>query len=271
MSSIAYATYLIKDTATQLENLHRQARGIGASSSWRAPQDALLPKPVKRYLEFVFQGRAKPVAYVELSMAGDFRRPLSENFVPTTARQTLIPNAPALVFEANTPIAPGLSATVYDAYLNGKMEMKAKLLSLITVMDEQSSPALDRISLRRWLLEAPLFPQALLPSQYLCWEAIDDTHARAVASFHGLSTSLVATFAEEDGRLLSMHAEEDGDLTTPYHGSGEFVSRSDYRQVDGMMIPFRFSVGRMANQKIYPFWRGVITDYQVSYQPVLQN
>ena len=266
LSGAGYATFLVKDTTKRLEELHYQARSIGTSTIRKARQEALLPMPVKRYLEFVFRGQEKPVAYVELDMTGDFRRPLTEHFEPTTARQTLIPNIPALVFEAHTPIAPGLSATVYDAFLNGEMEMKAKLLSLITVVDEQSSPELDRISLRRWLLEAPLFPQALRPSQYLRWEAMDATHARAVASYRGLSTSLVATFAEDDGRLLSMHAETNGDLTTPYHGSGEFVSRSDYRQVDGIMIPFQFSIARMANQQTYPFWRGVITDYRVTYQ-----
>jgi len=266
LSGAGYATFLVKDTTTRIDNLHYQARNIGTSATWKKRQQAPLPIPVKRYLEFVFRGQEKPVAYVELDMTGDFRRPLTEHFEPTTARQTLIPNTPALVFAARTPIAPGLSATVYDAFLDGKMEMKAKLLSLITVVDERSSPELDRISLRRWLLEAPLFPQALRPSRYLRWEAMDASHARAVASYRGQSTSLVATFAEDDGRLLSMHAEADGDLTTPYHGSGEFVSRSDYRLIDGMMIPFQFSIARMANQQTYPFWRGVITNYRVTYQ-----
>ena len=39
---------------------------------------------------------------------------------------------------------------------DGRMEMKARILGLVTVVDETGSPELDRISLRRWLLESPL-------------------------------------------------------------------------------------------------------------------
>ena len=258
----AYAGYQTNQTTQQLAGLHQAARGIGlmSVSTSRATND--LPAPVRRYLHFVFKGKHKAVSYVDLKMAGDFRRPLHETFEPTTAQQTLIPNVPALVFEAYTPIFPGVYATVYDAYLNGQMEMKAKLLSLFTVVDEKSSPELDRISLRRWLLEAPLYPQALWPSEYLNWEAIDDRHARAVVNYRGIRADMVATFAEDDGRLVSLHAEQDGDLSTPYHGSGEYVSRSDYREVDGVMIPFKFSVARMAKDQIYPFWEGELTAYK---------
>ncbi|TVO73514.1 MAG: hypothetical protein FHK78_11520 [Sedimenticola selenatireducens] len=182
-----------------------------------------------------------------------------------------MPNVPALVFEAHTPIFPGFYATVYDAYLDGEMEMKAKLFSLFTVVDEKSSINLDRISLRRWLLEASLYPQALRPSAYLKWEPIDDLHARAVVSYKTSSIDMVATFAEDDGRLISLHAEQDGDLTTPYHGSGEFVSRSDYRDVEGVMIPFKFSVARMAKGKTFPFWEGEVIAYKAHYLSAGEN
>ena len=89
------------------------------------------------------------------------------------------------------------------------------------------------------------------------WEAIDAQRARAVVSYRGLSASLVATFAA-DGRLLQMDAETDGDLGTPYHGSGEHAARSDYREVDGVMIPMRSVIARAAGGKRYPFWRGQV-------------
>ncbi|MCW8944468.1 MAG: hypothetical protein OQL27_06815 [Sedimenticola sp.] len=259
------AVYKVEQTSQQLSDLHAQARSIGGDSYPTKSESRELPAPVKRYFEFVFRGNERSVSYVELKMAGEFRRPLTETFEPTTARQTLVPNVPALVFEAYTPIFPGIYATVYDAYLDGEMEMKAKLLSLLTVVDEKSSVSLDRVSLRRWLLEASLYPQALRPSAYLKWESIDNLHARAVVNYKTISIDMVATFSEDDGRLVSLHAEQDGDLTTPYHGSGEFVSRSDYRDVEGVMIPFKFTVARMAKGKIFPFWKGEVTAYKAHY------
>jgi len=138
------------------------------------------------------------------------------------------------------------------------MLMKAKLLSTITVVDERETPELNQISLRRWLLESPLFPAALLPGGYVRWEPVDNTRARAIVTNAGLEASLVATF-RDDGSLARFDAETDGDLNTPYHGSGEQVLRDDYRLVSGVMIPHSFTIARAAAGKTYPFWIGKVT------------
>ncbi len=218
-----------------------------------------LPKPVQRYFAFVFKEGVPHYSHVQLKMEGQFRRPQTTSFSATTARQTIAIGEPALMFCASTSIIPGVWARAYDFYANGKMEMKAKILSTITVVDEKETPNLNRISLRRWLMESPLYPMALLPGGKVHWEEVDDYHARAIVTDHGVSTDLLATFAD-DGRLLQFDAEEDGDLTTPYHGSGEHAQRTDYRLISGVMIPHGFLIARAARNKLYPFWRGKITD-----------
>ena len=70
---------------------------------------------------------------------------------------------------------------------------------------------------------------------------------------------MVATF-DESGALTRFDAERDGDLTTPYHGSGEHVTRGNYRLVDGMRLPFSFTIARTAGGEIFPFWQGQITE-----------
>lgn len=217
-----------------------------------------LPAPVKRYLEYAVPDLSIRYQLVNLTAEGDFRRPLTEGFAPTSSAQTIAVRTPALMFAATTPIIPGLWARAYDFFADGRMEMRAKIASALTVVKESASEALNRTSLRRWLLESPLYPVALLPGGPVRWEAMDDTHARAVVSGFGLKASLVATF-RQDGSLASFDAEEDGDLTTPYHGSGEHAARNDYRLVSGMMIPHGFEIARAAQGKVYPFWRGKIT------------
>lgn len=137
---------------------------------------------------------------MQLSAEGDFRRPLTDSFAPTTASQTIAINTPALMFAATTLIVPGIWAHAYDSFAEGEMEMRAKIVSTLTVVDESATNALNRISLRRWLLESPLYPTALLPGGPVRWEAIDDSHARAIVSGSGLESSLVATF-RPDGSL----------------------------------------------------------------------
>jgi hypothetical protein len=207
----------------------------------------------------VFRDTKTVHSMARLKQEGRFRRPLTDSFAPTTAEQVIAAGSPAFVFSATTPVAPLIWARAYDAFAEGRMDMKARLLSAITVMNEQGSPELDRVSLRRWLLETPLMPQALLPGGRVRWEAVDETSARMIVEENGISAAMIAHFATDDGRLTHMTAEEDGDLTTPYHGSGEHVARTDYVEVQGRMIPMGFVISRAAQGRLHPFWDGKIT------------
>jgi hypothetical protein len=217
-----------------------------------------LPEPVRRHLGFVFQGAVPARGVVRLAAEGMFRRPGSTAFAPTTAAQVVAIGTPALMFSATTPIAPGIWARAYDLFAGGRMVMQARILATITVVNERETPALDRISLRRWLLEASLYPQALLPGGAVAWAPLGPDSARATVTAQGVSASMVAHF-DAAGRLTHMVAEEDGDLTTPYHGSGEHVTRDDWRLVGGQMIPHRFVISRAAGGAVLPFWDGRIT------------
>ncbi len=221
-----------------------------------------LPAPVRRFVAYTFPSGFDDLPTVtEFTMEGDFRRPLTEGFNPTTAEQIAATGVPAFVFSATTPVLPGVWARAYDAFGEGEMEMKAKVLSTLTVVDERETPELNRTSLQRWLLESPMYPAALLPGGAVRWEPIDGDRARAIVSADGLEATLVATF-RADGSLERFDAEEDGDLTTPYHGSGEHTTRGDYRLVDGMMLPHEFAIARAAGGELYPFWTGTVTSIE---------
>lgn len=248
-------------TAAGIESLRAQVQARASASAaptLRSEVLAALPPPVQQWVAFTFRAPLPPFTWVSYEMRGDFRRPRSETFEPTTARQLAALGAPAMVFDARTPVGGVLWARAWDAYLDGHMTMRVALLSALSVVDERPSPALDRVSLRRWVIESGMYPAALLPGGVVRWEAVDARHARAVARLGTVQASLLATFAS-DGRMLQFDAEEDGDLGTPYHGSGEQLERDDYRLVQGMMIPHRFRVSRVAGGRTYPFWDGRIT------------
>lgn len=240
------------DESVRRIGLAHQSAGIHTAAL------AALPAPVQRYLAFAMPDLNADYGVMQFTASGDFRRPLTDKFGPTTVSQTIAVDTPALMFAATTSIIPGLWARAYDYFAEGEMEMRAKILSTLTVVNESATDDLNRTSLRRWLLESPLYPMALLPGGQVRWEAIDDSHARAIVSGFDLEASLVATF-RSDGSLASFHAEQDGDLTTPYHGSGEYVARDDYRPIQGMMIPHDFVIARAAGGEICPFWKGKIT------------
>lgn len=241
----------IESFGATVEEMGRNAPFDTASlQEWK-----VLPPPVTRFFAYVFPNGPRMVDSVRVEMAGQFRRPRTESFAATTASQVMAARTPAFVFAATTPIVPGIWARAYDFFAQGKMEMRAKIVSTLSVVDEKETPELNETSLRRWLLESSLCPSALLPGGPVRWEPIDDRHARATVSGFGIEVSLVASFRDDDS-LESFRAERDGDLSKPYHGSGELVTRSDYQLVDGMRIPRSFSISRVSGGKVFPFWVG---------------
>ncbi len=253
-------------TERDIDAFEARVASLGTAApgpAFNASAIARLPEPVQRYFKFTFPDQSPGHSVVRLSAEGDFRRPLTETFHPTTAEQVIAIGVPALMFSATTPVFPGVWARAYDFFADGEMEMKAKILSTLTVVNEPGTPELNRISLRRWLLESALYPQALLPGGVVTWQPVDSNSARAVISLGDMRATMVAHF-DSEGRMFQMVAEEEGDLSTPYHGSGEHVTRSDYQLVGGQMIPMRFTISRASGGKIYPFWDGRISS--ISYQ-----
>lgn len=262
---IAYASVR---TETNIQGLRQIVAAVGReypSLECGSGVDYTVPPPVAKFFEFVFRKAPRPILYTAMEMEGDFRRPLTEDFHYTTASQTISPGWPALVFDARINIFPGVWARAYDAFIDGRMEMQAKVLSALTVVDEKDVPALNKSSLRRWLLESPLYPVALLPGGPVRWEPIDERQARVVANAYGLEASLIAEF-DSDGRLIALMAEEDGDLTTPWHGSGEYVHRDDYQLIQGMMIPMEFTIARASAGEVFPFWKGRIVSIEYIFE-----
>lgn len=248
-------------TERDIRAFQNKIASIAKANPFAQPDEAALlalPDPVQRYIAFAFPNGISDARLVRLTAEGQFRRPQTEGFSFTTAEQVIAVSEPALMFSATTPVLPGIWARAYDYFANGEMEMKAKILSTLTVVDERETPELNVISLRRWLLESPLYPHALLPGGPVSWEPVSETSARAVVTADGLRASMIVHFAE-GGAITHMVAEEDGDLTTPYHGSGELVSRTDYRELGGIMIPHAFVISRLSNGTIYPFFDARLT------------
>ena len=65
------------------------------------------------------------------------------------------------------------------AHIAGVGLLHGAVLGLLTVFDMDDTPALARDELMRYFAEAAWHPTALLPSQGVRWEAVDDSSAHA--------------------------------------------------------------------------------------------
>jgi hypothetical protein len=116
----------------------------------------------------------------------------------------------------------------------------------------------------RFFAEAAWYPTALLPSQGVLWEAVDDTSAKATLDDGETTVTLLFQF-NESGLIESVRAQARGRtvsgavIPTPWEGRW-----SNYELRYGMRIPVEGEVAWMLPEGPKPYWRGHIT--RLSYE-----
>src|SRR4028119_583245 len=166
-----------------------------------------LPEPVQRFFRTVLKDGQAIASAVKFSQQGQFNMSETEDkWSPFTATQLVITQRPGFDWDARIQMALGLNAFVHDTYLLGEGSLHASLLGLFTVAKMPSTPEANQGELLRFFAEAPWYPTALLPSQGVRWEAIDDTSARATLTDGATTVSVVFQFNAE-GTIDTFRAE----------------------------------------------------------------
>jgi hypothetical protein len=222
-----------------------------------------LPDPVQRYFQAVLKDGQPIVAAVNLTQQGLFN--MSETkakWSPFTATQFVTIQQPGFDWDARIQMAPSVSAFVHDAYMLGEGSLHASLLGLFTVADVRGTPAAAQGELLRFFAEMPWYPTALLPSQGVGWEAIDNTSARATMTDGATTVSLVFRFNAE-GTIETMRAEaryRDKLTTMPW--SGRFWN---YSVCNEMLIPLEGEVGWEYPDGIRLYYKGKVTEINYEF------
>lgn len=217
-----------------------------------------LPAPVQRFFRTVIKDGQAMVAAVKLSQQGLFNMSETENkWSPFTATQLVMTQRLGFDWDARIQMAPGVNAFVHDTYLLGFGSLHASLLGLFTVADVHGTPENNQGELLRFFAEATWYPTALLPSQGVRWDAIDDTSARATLTDGATTVSLVFQFNAE-GAIDTIRAEARyRDKLTAMPWCGRFW---EYSVRNGMLIPLESEVGWEYPEGIRLYFKGTITE-----------
>ncbi len=199
---------------------------------------ALLPAPVQRYFTFALTLGQMLVRRSRIVQTGVFRAGgFDAIWSPFTAVQHFASHPPAFLWDARIRLAPFVAVQVRDSYIAGVGALLARIASLIPVMDQRGTRELALGALHRYLAEAAWLPTALLPSQGVVWDAVDDRAARATLTDGSLSVSLVFRFGDH-GEILSAYTPE---RYRDVEGKSEMTpwvcNYGAYTPVNGMMIP----------------------------------
>ena len=220
----------------------REARELWAAGTTPRPLDRArmeaLPAPVRLYLSRALGQRRSAVRTVRLRHGGEFRTTLDGSFVPIRGEQYFAADPPGFVWWGRIRMAPGLWVDARDRSTKGVGNMLVRLESAITLADAKG-PELDQGALLRLLGEMTWFPTAFLDDRYVSWGPVDDRHAQGTLRLAGREVTCVFEFGA-DGLVAAVRADRYRDLgkgssaLTPWSGES-----SDYREVDGLLIPHR--------------------------------
>lgn len=112
----------------------------------------------------------------------------------------------------------------------------------------------------RFFAEAAWYPTALLPSQGVRWDAVDEKSAKATLEDGDTKLTMLLTFTEV-GLIDTVRAEARGRtvggkvIPTPWQG--RFWN---YKQRAGMLIPLDGEVMWLLPDGPKPYWRGHIDE-----------
>jgi hypothetical protein len=223
-----------------------------------------LPAPVQRYFRTVLQEGQPMVAGVHVQHTGTFNMgETKDQWKPFTSDQKVVARRPGFDWDGSVAMMPGLPIRVHDAYVAGEGTLHASLLGLFSVVDMRGTGDIAEGELMRFFAEAAWYPTALLPSQGVRWEAVDDHSAYATLEESDISITMLFTFNEE-GLIDTVRAEARGRAV-----GGEIVPTSwhgrfwNYQKRGGMRVPLDGEVAWLLPEGAKPYWRGRITE--ISY------
>jgi hypothetical protein len=202
-----------------------------------------LPAIVQKYFTMALGKKKEIIDKAYIAQEGLFRIELEkEEYLHTEAQQFFTTKPKGFTWHAKISMDAGVYVNVFDSYVDSKAAMKAKFLSVYTIVDEYDKKELDQGALQRYLAEALWLPTALLPSQGIVWESIDAHKAKASLKDGNTSVSLEFTFNEK-GEIESIYsADRFRELDGAYVKTPWICRLSEYTQKDGYTIPLKGEV-----------------------------
>ena len=268
--NLRFAKWLALGAAALLFGRQQTRRGVRklvadlpAPTAASARPDAAvfeaLPAPVARYLQRAVPAGRAAISGVTLRQRGQLRTSVdTDRWMSFTASHAAKVSEPGFVWDAQVKVMPFLHIHVVDTLNHGVGSGRVRLMSVLRVAGETGTPELNSGALHRYLAEAVWYPAALLPSERLTWSAIDEFTALATLKEGAIEVALEFRFAD-DGEVESVFTPArwgtfDGEYRQkPWEGHF-----SNYRQVDGVLMPMRGEAGWYTEARLDIVWRGEV-------------
>lgn len=219
------------------------------------------PAPVQRWLRYSGVVGKEMVSTVYITQKGEMRlNPEQKQWFKSYSQQYFTVTIPSFIWKVSMNIYL-LPVIGRDMFVDGKGEMKIKLIGLIPIAVAGDNFKIHQSALQRFLGEISWFPQAAL-KPYIHWEAIDESSARATITYRGVTGSAVFYFNSK-GELIKFVAMRYKDINDDK--PTEWVATvKGYGEFHGIKIPTTFDATWMLKDGPFTWFTFTITD--VRYQ-----
>ena len=227
-----------------------------------------LPVPVQRYFGAVLKEGQPIVTALTIEMVGTINMSTTaEQWKPFSSRQRVATHRPGFLWDARVSMVPGLVVRVVDSYIAGVGLLHAAILGLVTVAKVSGGDEVARGEFMRFFAEAAWYPTALLPSQGVRWEAVDERSANATIADGPLTLTLLFRF--NDACLIdSVRAEARGAMVGNEIVMMPWECRtSGYELRDGMTVPITGEASWVWPEGRKPYFRGTIRLLTYEFAP----
>jgi len=220
-----------------------------------------LPPVVQKWLKRSNIVGKEIIQLAYLNQRGEMKTKPDGSWMSVDAEQYITANPPGFLWIADVK-SSFLHLSGRDKYEEGRGHMLIKLFSLIPVVDAKGKE-IDQGALLRYLGEIVWVPSAAL-SDYITWEEIDSTTARATMSYGGMTASGIFKF-DENGDFVSFEADR-----YYYRKEGSTLERwiitakKNYKEFGGIRVPVTLSVA-------WKFETGDFTWYKLEIREINYN
>ena len=219
-----------------------------------------LPTPVQRYFRAVLHDGQPIITAVSIEQVGSMNMSeTAQRWKPFTAKQRFVTRRPGFLWDAKIMMLPGVPVYVHDAYIAEDGLLNGAVLGLIPVVNVSGTPEMAQGELLRFFAEAAWYPTALLPSQGVHWQPIDERSASATLADGNVAATMTFSF-HEDGLIDTVRAEARGRVVGGISSTAPWKGRFwNYALRDGVRIPLEGEVAWMLPEGAQTYWRGKVT------------
>jgi hypothetical protein len=266
LSAAIYGSWRWREaTKARLVRLENNRSSIGSARFDERELEGL-PSPVKRYFRAALKNGQPIITAVTMQHRGTFNMSESaEAWKPFTSNQRVITRRPGFDWDARIMLMMGVPIYVNDAYIAGEGILRGAVFGVIPVVKMASTPEMARGELMRFFAEAAWYPTALLPSQGVRWQAIDESAASATLTDGDITLTLTIQFGK-DAMIESVRADARGRVVDGKTISAPWQGRFwQYENRGGIRIPIEGEVAWLLPSGTKPYWRGTTISYAPEY------